>query len=109
MEKQMSSLKAKLSARIRSELAKIPRMEDLLRGSLVKVATRCGNKNCRCAIGKKHVAYHLTFKNERGVTRTVYVRKNKVADVKMSLKNYKAVKKIIGKAINMNLGKLKCP
>ena len=103
----MSSLKTKVSARIRSELAKIPRMENLLKGSLVKVATRCGNKNCKCANGKKHEAHHLTFKNKRGVTRTVYIRKDKVAEVKMSLKNYKSIKKIIGKAIDMNIEKLK--
>lgn len=103
----MSNLKKKISKKIRNELSKILQIENLLKGSLVKVATRCGNKNCKCAKGKKHMAYHLTFKNERGITRTVYVRKDKVAEVKMALKNYKTLKKIIEKVVNMNLEKLK--
>jgi hypothetical protein len=99
--------KAKLSEKILAELVKITNVGDLLKGSLVKVATRCGNKNCKCAKGEKHEAYHLTFKNEKGVTRTVYVRKEKVGEVRIALKNYKMVKKTLNKIISLNVIKLK--
>jgi hypothetical protein len=48
--------------RARARLAQIVHEEPLLRGSLVRMARRCGNPRCKCARGEKHVSLYLAIR-----------------------------------------------
>ena len=39
----------------------LPRLADQLPGTLTQSYTRCGKSNCRCARGKGHPAWSLTY------------------------------------------------
>lgn len=51
----------------------------LLDGSLVTIARKCGNPNCKCAQGEKHEGLYLTYKGQRkepgkpAKTKTLYI------------------------------------
>jgi hypothetical protein len=42
-------------------LRNLPRLTDQLSGVLTRGYTRCGKQNCRCAHGKGHLAFSLTY------------------------------------------------
>ncbi len=51
----------------------------LIDGSLVAIARKCGNPNCKCTQGEKHQSLYLTYKGQRkepgqaAKTKTLYV------------------------------------
>lgn len=49
--------------------------------SLVEIARKCGRNGCKCNRGEKHVSHYLTMK-EGGKTRTVYVPKEMLEEVR---------------------------
>ena len=66
----------------------------LLAASLATVRRRCGQSSCRCAKGGPlHVAHQLTFK-EHGKTRTVYVPKDLLAEVRSWIDEHKRLKQL---------------
>lgn len=52
-------------------LRRLPRLADQLPGTLTQGYTRCGKRTCRCARGKGHSAWSLTYmsRGERHVER----------------------------------------
>jgi hypothetical protein len=60
-------------------LGKIRKIGPLMDGSVVTIAKRCGNPNCKCARGEKHAGLFVTYKPPRmkpGIpskTKTIYV------------------------------------
>ena len=66
----------------------------LLAASLATVRRRCGQPSCRCGKGGPlHIAHQLTFK-EHGKTRTVYVPKDLLAEVRSWIDEHKRLKKL---------------
>jgi hypothetical protein len=66
----------------------------LLAASLATVHRRCGQSSCRCAKGGPlHVAHQLTLK-EHGKTRTVYVPKEMLVEVRSWIDEHKRLKKL---------------
>jgi len=64
------------------------------KSSLATVRRRCGQSSCRCAKGGPlHVAHQLTFK-EHGKTRTVYVPKDLLAEVRSWIDEHKRLKQL---------------
>ena len=45
---------------VRSKLAKIVHDKGLVRGTIITMKRTCGNPNCRCARGEKHVSLYLS-------------------------------------------------
>lgn len=71
--------------RLQARLQRLALTSPLLPGSLELVYRACGTPSCRCHHGgPKHAAYQLTFK-ERGRSRSVYVPKALVAEVRQWL------------------------
>ena len=68
--------------------------EPFVDGSIVTVRRKCGNKNCRCARGKKHEGLYLMYK-VKGVTSGVYIPVDLEEEVKEWSLEYKRVKQII--------------
>ncbi len=44
----------------------------LMRGSVVELAMKCGNRNCRCARGEKHKKTHFSI-SMKGKTKMMYL------------------------------------
>lgn len=56
----------------RSRLAQLLHSHEVIHGSLVSMARRCGKAGCRCEQGEKHVSLYLSVKIE-GKRRMVYI------------------------------------
>ena len=70
---------------LQARLDRVAAAEPLLAGSLGLVHRACGTPSCRCHHGgPKHAAYQLTFK-EQGRSRSVYVPKELVPEVRQWL------------------------
>lgn len=68
-------------------------IEPFIRGSVVKIARACGNANCKCAKGKKHVSEYLTYRHKRKKrTATIYIPLGMAGEVKEWAGEYKRLK-----------------
>lgn len=77
-----------------SKLAELGRLGPLVQGSLTRREVRCGNPNCRCAHGQKHVSHQLTRKvNNR--TQSVYVPVDMVEEVSRWVSEYRRAKRLL--------------
>ena len=85
-------------------------MGPLLQGSLSQRRGTCGNPNCRCARGDKHLAWQLT-KKVRGTTKSCYVPMDLVPEVQQWLAEYRRVKRLLQEisALNEQLLRLHVP
>jgi hypothetical protein len=54
-------------------LQQVPPLDQIVRGSLVERAIRCGKPRCRCATGAGHPTVYLTVSFARGRTEQVTV------------------------------------
>ena len=69
-------------------LAKLPPLDDILRGSLVERAVRCGKQNCRCAAGELHRAVYLSVTHRGGRTEQISIPRDLVAAVRHGIAVY---------------------
>lgn len=83
-------LRRQIDARVRKLVAQRP----VLGASLVEIARHCGRAGCRCQQGFKHVALYLTCKVE-GKTRTVYVPKDLLGEVKGWIREHRRLKELM--------------
>ena len=79
---------------VRSQLAKIVHDREFVRASLVTMSRVCGNPNCKCAKGQKHVSLYLSC-SERGRTRKLFIPKRYEARVKRWIENYRRIKALM--------------
>lgn len=82
-------VKRHLESRVRKFVARRP----LLAASLVEIAKHCGRPGCRCQTGHKHVGHYLTFKVQ-GKTRTVYVPKDLLKEVRAWIQEHRRLKQL---------------
>ena len=74
----------------------------VLKGSVSKVT-----------LGKKtrtrgdRVAYLLTYKGEGNITKSIYIRKDQVAEVKQMIRNYRKLKVTLSRLLNLNVRRFK--
>jgi hypothetical protein len=66
----------------------------VLAATLTQVRKRCSYPACRCHHGQPHLAWHLTYKVQ-GKTRTVYVPKDLLDDVRSWLAEHKRLKVLL--------------
>ena len=85
--------------KVRSELAKILHDREFVRASLVTMSRVCGNPNCRCAKGEKHVSLYLSH-SQGGRTRKLFVPKKYEARVKRWIENYRRVRQLMEEVSN---------
>ena len=65
LRQKLSSLLAEESSLMKVVMGR----EALLKGSIYRTRTKCGNRNCKCAKGDLHIVWRIT-KSEEGRTRT---------------------------------------
>ncbi len=77
-----------------AKLQKLRTIGPMVAASLCRRMTRCGNPNCRCAQGEKHVSWCLTYKKD-GKTHTVHVPRDLLKEVRQWVREHKRVKKLL--------------
>ena len=71
---------------------------EILKGSISKVAL--GRK--KKGVGHR-VAYMLTYKTDENITKSVYIQKPHLSEVKTMLRNYKRTRRALNKLVALNL------
>ena len=68
---------------------------DFVRGSVVVLRRPCTYKNCRlCRSGKRHAATYLSMK-EKGRTRLVYLTKERVAQARRMVREWRRLEALL--------------
>ena len=77
----------------RSRLAQLLHDHEVIRGSVVSMARRCGKAGCRCNRGEKHVSLYLSVKIE-GKRRMVYIPAHLEDEVRRRVEAYREVQRL---------------
>jgi len=91
--KQMLSI-GMLEARREGKLKQVRRAGPQIQGSLATIRVSCGNPNCRCARGEKHVSHILNSK-VGGRSRSLYVPVDMVEEVRQWLHEQRRVRQLL--------------
>ena len=77
----------------RSRLAQLLHDHEVIRGSVVAMARRCGKAGCRCEQGQKHVSLYLSVKIE-GKRRMVYIPARLEQEVRQRVDAHREVERL---------------
>ena len=83
-------------------LAVLRECPNLMRGSLTQQRVRCGQPGCECARGLGHLKTHLSVHLD-GKTRTLYVNREREAEIRGLLAAYEQVWDAINQLTAVNL------
>ena len=103
MNKELSE---KLTQRIAELQKQMSKLGPAMRGSVVKIANKCGNPNCRCAQGQKHQQLYFSV-SKKGKTKLIFLGKSKVQRARKYSDNYKTMVAIIEEMTDINMQLLK--
>jgi hypothetical protein len=92
----------RLIERRRRLLAQLPPLDEVLRGSLVERAVRCGKGSCRCASGELHAAVYLSVTHRGGRTEQISVPRDLVASVRHGIAVYQKWWEILEQVATVN-------
>ena len=90
--------KQKIEEKIDREAQKLRELKKMLRGTINKVVIKKGRVD-----GKDKVVYQLTYKSEKNITKTVYVKKEKLNEVRKMIRNYQNAKVALSKLLELNV------
>jgi hypothetical protein len=71
----------------------LARLLPMVSGSLVEQYVTCGKAGCRCARGQKHGPLYYLYWKEQGKSRSLYVPRDKVAELRRQIQNYRRFQK----------------
>jgi hypothetical protein len=94
-----------LKRRTRALAQRMASLTPLMRGTVVELATTCGNPRCRCAQGaEKHKKLYFSV-SANGKTKLIYLGKERAALARHYADNYRALAQLIDEMtlINMDL------
>jgi len=89
----------------RSKLAKIIHDKSYIEGSLIESKITCGNKNCRCAKGKKHPVLYLSYK-EGDKRKMLFIPQSLHADMRLAVASYKEARELSHMISTSNLKRI---
>lgn len=92
MRKQMGISSNVLNTRRNAAIKRLADSRPFIEGSLTKIRVTCGNPNCRCAHGEKHISHVLT-KKVRGKTKSLYVPVELVEEVTKWVAEHRRIKR----------------
>lgn len=78
----------------------------IIKGSPVSLARACGQPNCRCRKGKKHVSLYLS-RSLKGRTTMLYIPHRYEDAVQEGVAEYKRMLKVLDKLSQANLEAIK--
>lgn len=73
------------------------------KGSIGTVCANCNRANCICKTKTNRKAYKLTYKDQNQKTKSVYIPKEKLKEMKMMIANYKKHKQILDNILALNI------
>jgi len=85
---------ATLEARRRAKLEELAEIGPVLQGSFAQIRVTCGNPNCRCARGEKHLS-HIVTRKVRGKSKSLYVPVDMVEEVQVWVEQHRRVKRLL--------------
>lgn len=74
---------------------------NMIKGSLYKLYRRCGNPNCKCAKGDKHVGNYISMSKE-GKTNLTYVKGKDIVRVENETRNYRKYQRRMARIRKIN-------
>jgi len=80
----------------------IPRIEEILRGSIVVARRYCGKANCHCQKGHKHRSLYISQSNN-GQSRLVYIPQRSEGQARQLIRNYQALKSVMKEISRINM------
>jgi uncharacterized protein DUF6788 len=92
----------RLIERRRRLLARLPPLDEVLRGSLMERSVRCGKTGCRCASGERHAAVYLSVTHRGGRTEQVSVPRELIASVRNGIAVYQKWWEILEQVATVN-------
>lgn len=78
----------------------------IIKGSPVSLARECGQPNCRCRKGKKHVSLYLS-RSVKGRTTMTYIPHRYEDAVREGVAEYKRMLKVLDELSEVNLNVIK--
>jgi hypothetical protein len=78
----------RILAEMASAIAQLLAAKLMVEGSFVSLGRRCGNPNCKCAKGEKHVSKYLS-RSIDGKTKLVFVRNKDEVDISRKAESYR--------------------
>lgn len=90
-----------LEARRDAKLRQLAEAGPLVQGSLARIGVTCGNPNCKCARGEKHVSHILT-KKVRGKSKSLYVPLDMVETVRKWVEEHRRAKRLLKEVSELN-------
>jgi len=103
--KPRSSL-AKKHRELLSRLTKLIHQGDIMRGNLVTMARTCGNPNCKCQRGHKHVSLYV-YQSKKGRPRMTYIPRKWEERIKEWVGRNRQIKGILEELSQISWDKLK--
>ena len=101
MDKRLDSLQARIQ-KIKDEIAVLG---ELRPGSLSRQYNVCGNPDCRCKAKppKKHGPYYQLSFTWQGRSKSQFVRKEDLSEVRKQVSNYKRLRELVEAWIGLGL------
>ncbi len=98
-QKRISTLEKQI-AKIKQDISGI---DDLRRGSLSEQYNICGTPGCKCKATPpiKHGPYYQLSFTKNGRSSTKFVNRKNIRDVKLQVKNYTRLRKLIEKWLEL--------
>lgn len=87
-------------------LKRLPRDENIVKGSLVQLNISCGKANCRCQKGEKHAGLYLS-QSRGGKTKMTYIPKRHEQTVQEGVRRHRELLKVVEELSECNLKILK--
>lgn len=76
-------------AKVRQRFRALARLLPMVAGSLVEQFVSCGKPRCRCTRGHKHGPLYYLYWKEQGRSRSLYVPREKVSELRRQIQNYR--------------------
>jgi hypothetical protein len=101
----MKVTKQSLTLRIQRIKDELMEVGDLRPGSLSEQYNVCGTAGCRCKADppQKHGPYYQLSYAWKGRSKTKFVPRTRVSEVKRQLKNYKRLRELVDKWVELEL------
>lgn len=88
-----------------SHITKIIQHSEILRANIVHMARVCGNKNCKCARGEKHVSMYVS-RSKKGKQRLTYIPKKLENKTQWQVERYQQLKSLFDTLLEINWERL---
>jgi len=82
----------------------LARLLPMVSGSLVEQSVTCGKSGCRCARGQKHGPLYYLYWKEQGKSRSLYVPRERVGELRRQIQNYRQFRKKLTELLLHQLG-----